>query len=208
MPELCAPGKHRRRSRHRVYSVKIFAVILLAIQLLRFSYAQGTIEFRNDFISNAQTGELYEAPVFTADGLPVSANFSAGLYLLRAGSESLIAVTSFRDTRPGRLNPIDVSVPGIPGGEQAAFRLKVWETAAGSYENALLSGRCAGIFPTVEPGNQVTVVLGPAVQSDIGLIPTLDGLLPLTLDCIPEPRTVAFFLLGAIFLMRKTKAKM
>lgn len=166
------------------------------------SHAQGTLLFKNTLLFHPETQQPYDAPAYNAAGVPLASDFSASLYVANGASESLIAVTTFRNSRPGHLNQIPVEVPGVPPGQAATFRVKVWETAAGSYENAVQNGFCAGVFPTLSGNNEVTVVLGPFGPSP-AQDALLNGLLPLTLDCIPEPATLTLFLVGAVLLMSR-----
>ncbi len=177
---------------------------LTLLLVTQSALAQGTLIFRNFGIFHPETGAFYDAPVFNVTGAPIGPTFSGGLYLLNGGSESLLAVTPFRvsDIRPGTLNPIDVIVPGIPAGQPATFRVKVWEAAAGSYEQAVAGGFCTGIFPTLSGNNEVTTVLTSPFDP-VGPAAVLNGLLPFTLDCIPEPTVSALLLLGAALLFRR-----
>jgi hypothetical protein len=166
-------------------------------------YAQGTLLFKNSFLNDPDTGQVYHAFAYNAAGTLLGPEFSASLYVVSAGSESLLVTVPFRSTSRGRLNESYVEVPGVPAGQSATFTVKVWETAGGSYETALQNGFCVGIFPTVSGNNQVAVTLtGRPVP---GAIPDaqLNGLLPVTLNCIPEPSISALILLGAFLVFRR-----
>ena len=181
--------------------------ILLILLSSSESFPQGAIQFKTSVLFHPEIGQPYHALAQNAAGSPLGPEFSAGLYLVAGPSESLRVVTTFRDTGPYRgevLQPAaNVVVPGVPIGQQANFRVKVWETAAGSYDNAVQNGFCTGIFPSYFGDNLVPVVLGPRI-SPLPIPPAqLHGLLPLTLDCIPEPSTKSIALLAAFLLFRR-----
>jgi hypothetical protein len=101
--------------------------------------------------------------------------------------------------------PQTPSVPGVPSGAPATFRVRVWETTAGSYENAVSTGACYGEFPTVSGNGEVFV---PALGY-FGLHPTvppLNGLLPLELPCVRNPTNSAR-LIPAIKLSVRTPSQ-
>jgi hypothetical protein len=178
--------------------------LLLLFLVYSPALAQGRLLFQNRSLFHPDLGGDYSAPVTFADGTAVGSSITAGLYMVQNGSESLVVTSPFRSLPSGYINPIDVIVPGTVPGETAIFRVKVWETAAGSYENALQSGFCTGIFPTVDGNNEVSVVLigtpGPAPQ-----VATLHGILPFSLTCIPEPTTSAIFACGLILLLLRRR---
>lgn len=173
--------------------------VLLAFILCSPALAQGRLYFQNRDLFHPELGR-YSAKVTFLDGTPVGPSITAGLYILQGGSESLVVTSPFSGRFPGDIIPVDVTVPGTAAGETATFRVKVWETAGGSYENALQNGFCTGIFPTVDGNNEVSVVLegmpGPSPS-----VATLDGLLPFSLACIPEPSTLATLAFGSILLL-------
>jgi hypothetical protein len=161
--------------------------------------AQGTLTFDNRNLTDPITGSRYEAPVSLPDGSAAAGDaFTAGLFLVQPGSLSLLATTTFR-TGAGAgffLPPLSVvSVPGIPSGSAATFRARVWETAAGSFENAVAGRMLHGEFPTGDPENNLFVpALGPSLPTGV-LPPDMSGIRPLTLQ-VPEPAFVALLALG------------
>jgi hypothetical protein len=178
--------------------------LLMAISACS-AFAQGTIFFSNVDLYDPALG-VYTAFVSYADGSRIGSEFSAGLYVLRGNSESLVAATRFRDVRPGQLSPVNLRIDGTTPGESVLFKVKVWETAAGSYESALQNGFCTGVFPTRSGDDTISIVLtgtpGPGETEA-----RLNGLLPFSLACIPEPRTSAIFLLGLLALYSVAHAK-
>jgi hypothetical protein len=181
-----------------------FQILLLLCGLCSPAFAQGRLYFQNRDLFHPDLGGRYSAPVTFANGTPVGPSITAGLYMVQNGSESLVVTSPFSHGFPGEIIPVDVRIPGTEPGETAIFRVKVWETAAGSYEDALQNGFCTGIFPTVDGNNEVSVVLigtpGPSPQ-----VATLDGLLPFSLTCIPEPTTSAIFACGLILLLLRRR---
>src|SRR5688500_8084290 len=104
--------------------------LLMAISACS-AFAQGTSFFSNVDLYDPALG-VYTAFVSYADGSRIGSEFSAGLYVLRGNSESLVAATPFRDVRPGQLSPLNLRIDGTTPGESVLFKVKVWETAAGS----------------------------------------------------------------------------
>lgn len=179
----------------------IITVLPLLGIICTSTFAQGTVLFKNADLIDPLSGASYDALVYTADGVPAGPNFSAGLYLVNGASESLIFVSPLRSRNPGQINPFEVQVPGVLPGQSATFRVKVFETSAGSYENAIQAGQCAGVFPTISGGYNITMNLGEIGAPPHIPTPQLNGLLPLTLACIPEPSTLATFAFGSILLL-------
>ena len=113
------------------------------------------------------------------------------------GSLSLIATTPFRTgAAAGFFVPQEPSVPGIPWGSPATVRVRVWETAAGSYENALATLRLHGEFPTANPANDIFIPR-LAVPGEAETV-RLDGILPFTL--VPEPSPLSIFAIAFTIL--------
>ena len=168
-----------------------------------FSCAQATVTFHNRNLTDPRHGTIYHAPVLLPDGSGAGPEFTPGLFLVTPGGPVLLAMTSLRGGAGGGFfSPqIVVRVPGLATVSTATFRVRVWETRAGSYDNAVANGFCFGEFQTTSGNNEITVVLssdnlpGPLVP------PSLNGILPLTLTCIPEPSTLSLaFILGLLLL--------
>ena len=89
-----------------------------------------------------------------------------------------------------------MTIPGIPRYSPATLRVRVWETTAGSYENAVASGRYYGEFATGQPDNNLFIpALGPPPGGPLP-DPDLSGIQPLTL--VPEPSVWTLLAFGAL----------
>lgn len=120
--------------------MKLGIALALAALTTVHGWAQGTIYFNTRF-----PGANVNAPVVLMDSSPSGPGpaYSAGLFLKEQDSYTLIpgSITTFRD---GSINPlftqyvepIVVEVPGAPQGATVTVRMRVWLTAAGSWENA------------------------------------------------------------------------
>jgi hypothetical protein len=151
--------------------------------------AQGLLTFNNRGL--AGPSGFYDAPVSLPDGTRAAGDaFTAGLFLVGNGSLSLIATTPFRSgAAAGFFVPQESSVPGVAWGAPATVRVRVWETAAGSYENAVATLRLHGEFPTANPANNIFIPR-LAVPGEAETV-RLDGILPFTL--VPEPSPISIF---------------
>ena len=162
--------------------------------------AQGLLTFNNRGL--AGPSGFYDAPVSLPDGTRAAGDaFTAGLFLVGNGSLSLIATTPFRTgAAAGFFVQQEPSVPGVPWGSPATFRVRVWETVAGSYENAVATQRFHGEFPTANPANNIFIprLAVPGVAE----IVRLDGILPFTV--VPEPSPVSIFSAALAILSFRT----
>jgi hypothetical protein len=158
------------------------------------TWAQGTIYFNTRFPS-----ANVNAPVVLMDAAPHGPGpaYSAGLYIKQQDSFSLIpgSITTFRD---GTLNPlfaryvepIVVEVPGAPQGATVTVRMRVWLTAAGSWEEAdsmILRGESADLVISNLGG-------GPVPPADLPA--SFTGFVMMW----PEPSTYALGAIGAAML--------
>ena len=130
-----------------------------------------------------------EARVTYLNGTPITGGFTAQLF---GGAEGtpvsaltpLFPTTIFRSAPlAGYIIPKDVIVPGIPGGNRATLVMRAF--SGSSWENSSCRGE----------SNPITIVLyggftGPAS--------TLIGLQPFSVDCIPEPSSIALVACGAV----------
>jgi hypothetical protein len=97
------------------------------------------------------------------------------------------------------------TVPGVPPGAAATFRVRVWETSAASYENAVATGLLHGEFTTGQPENDLYIsALGPPPGGPL-LGPDLYGIQPLTL--MPEPTAAALLSLAGFFCLSLKRRK-
>ena len=176
--------------------------ILLAIAALVIAVsaqAQGTLTFNN------KVGTDVVAKV-TKDGVGVAGTEYTAQLVLVGGNGSVTALTptaTFRTTTAGLgyvTQPTEeVVVGGVAAGSSGTFRMRAWNTAAGSYAAAsTVAGNWSG------QSADFTVSLGG------GLLPgsNLVGLqaFSVTLTPVPEPATIALLALGgAALLIRRRK---
>lgn len=187
--------------------MKTLFITLFVLSL--HSFGQGFVIFYNRNLRDPVSNQLYSAPVTLPSGRGVEGQaFTAGLFVMQTGALELIATTTFQQgAGAGLFLPPQgaVEVPGHPPGSSATFVARVWETSAGSYQNAVASGRYFGEFVTKSGASSITIPeLGFAEPPGGIPTPTLAGIQPLTL--IPEPHTFALAILGgaALILAQKT----
>ena len=180
--------------------------ILLAIAALVIAVsaqAQGTLTFNNkvgtDVVAKV-TRSTDTGTISTVSG----AGYTAQLVLV-GGNGSLTALTPTAIFRTGAgagyvSQPTEeVVVGGVAAGSSGTFRMRAWNTAAGSYDAAsTIAGNWSG------QSANFTVSLGG------GLLPgsNLVGLqaFSVTLTPVPEPATIALLALGgAALLIRRRK---
>jgi len=141
--------------------------------------AQGMIDF-----ANRNRWANIDAPVFRPDGTGAGAGFTAGLFRVwDDGSLTPLATVGFRTTSPD-VTPYFVSktvyLPGTWSGDVVTVRMRAWETAAGSYEAALIRGE----------SNDIRVTLHAYFPVD------LIGLQGFTMVVVPEPPPGALLVLS------------
>jgi hypothetical protein len=83
--------------------------------------------------------------------------------------------------------------------------VRVWETGAGSYENAITSGMLHGEFPTGQPNNDLLLPRLGGDPNDHLFPAPLDGIQPFTL--VPEPTTCAILALGGFLCFSLSRRK-
>lgn len=149
------------------------------------AFAQGSVVFVN------RVTRVVDARVTFLDGTGVGAGFTAQLYGGPAGSSieqltPLFPVTTFRTTPAAALGYIFgvfVKVPDVPPGQWAVLVMRVFEGSVWE------SSTCRG------ESNPVTAQLS---GSSTGVPPPpLVGLQPFSVDCVPEPATLALLGLAA-----------
>lgn len=178
--------------------MKKIIIAIAALVIAIGAQAQGTLTFNN------KVGTSVVAKV-TKDGVGVSGTeYTAQLVLVGAGG-SLTALTPTAIFRTGAgagyvSQPTEeVVVPGVGAGSEGTFRMRAWNTAAGSYDAAsTIAGNWAGQSADFK------------VNVGGGLLPgsNLVGLqaFAVTLTPIPEPATIALLGLGgAALLFRRRK---
>ena len=168
---------------------------LLAVRV----HGQGLIVFYNRNLIDPDSGARYDAPVTLPDGTGVYGSaFTAGLFVARADGLELLSSTLFHEPPAGAgifAQSQGLEVPDIPSGAPATFRVRVWETLAGSYEAAVASGRYYGEFRTKSGSSDIFIPhLGFPNPPGTVRIPDMSGIQPLTL--VPEPGTLALASLG------------
>jgi len=203
------------------------ALLLLAAVALSastFAAADGTINFNNFDVANVSGPGTYSPgvflPGFTANGgnpkLPAAnptpggagAGYTAGLFL--SGSATPFATSRFFNTAAdgsglagfewGFASGSDVNVPGAAPGTTPTLELKVWQTAAGSWDNSTIRSQAgAGVFTPKPLGGQDpnggTAFLTPALTGFNGLV------------LVPEPSTyaLAFSGIGALVMVARRR---
>ena len=170
--------------------------ITTLVLVISEGWAQGMLAFTN----RTRSGDR---PVYWPDGSGPGSRATAGLYWVQGDSMTLVATEPFnpRVDLAYFFGAKSVFFPDVPPSTPATFRVRVWETSAGSFENAIAIGAVHGEFPTVTGNNEVTIELGDGRDS----VPTLDGLLPFTL--VPEPSSTAIALAAsAIFFVSRCAA--
>ena len=177
--------------------IRLFAFVIASMAVTS-TLAQGAVKFNNRGLRGPQG--FYDAPVSLPDGSRVSGpEFTAGLFLVESGGSLELVMTSpFRTgAAAGFFVPDSPLVPGTTPGLPATFRVRVWETAAGSYENAINASRLYGEFPTANPDNNIIIpsMVPPGTPLDL---PSLDGMLPFTL--VPEPSAISIFVGASILI--------
>jgi|SRR5688572_17346218 len=173
---------------------------LCALLCVDAAFGQGALIFYNRGLRGPQFPGIYDAPVSLPDGrLVAGPEFTAGLFLVgENGSLNMVATSPFRSgVAAGFFFPQEVLVPGTTPGLPATFRVRVWETVAGSYENAISSSRLYGEFPTMNPDNHIIIPSMVPPGAPLGL-PSLDGMLPFTL--VPEPSALSIFVAASILV--------
>ena len=157
--------------------------LVASLQAFGSTFAQGDLH-----LGNRAIGRNIDARVTFLDGSPVGAGYTAQMFGGPAGTPlssmtPLLPTTIFRSSGPGMgyVLPTIVRVPGIDGGQEGTFVMRVFE--GDSWESSLCRGE----------SNPVTVRLTTQPTPPFDLV----GLLAFQVNCIPEPSTAALGLLGA-----------
>lgn len=163
--------------------------ILLLLMAQLSVFAQGRIYFNN-------RNSVGDTGVSRPDGRGAGAGVTAQLMLVGPGGEltPLFPTTSFRTFSPATeyfIVPVQVDLPGVPGGSAATFRMRAWEGS--SWENATLRGESNDVFIPYLAGSDIH-------WPDPLPEPDLSGLQGFTLAPIPEPSTIAFGVLGLVLI--------
>ena len=173
--------------------MKNVSVLVAVLFLTISSFGQGRVFFNN----RTPSGDV---PFARFDGTGLGEGFTAQLYLVNGTTLTpLTPTTTFRNTSPAAaffVNPLDVDILGVPAGSPATFRVRVFETAAGSYEAAAASS--IYLFGETLDVNVPAVGGTTSAGSNIPN-PPLDGLSGFVL--VPEPSTVFLGVLGSAALL-------
>ena len=168
---------------------KILVTIALAFVCISTS-AQGTIFFNN----RTSTGDVRIYAPDGVSGFGTLPNAQAQLFLIPSGGGTpvpLLPATTFRTgVASFFVNPVDVTVPGVPAGTAATVILRAWSGT--DYATALISGESAPL--TISALGGVNPVTGAIVPT-----PDLSGLV------VPEPTALALGLLGAAALLYRRR---
>ena len=173
---------------------------------------QGTVNFSNIGLPGAQ---IFDA----STGAPVIAGnkFTVGLYWAVDGTTDesafqLAGATTGIAGAPGTATglysggtrTVDITPPGF----FAMFQVRLWETAFGSYANAIANGGLTGKsgIVRVDTGDPTTIPPGTPAS-----LKGISGFCTVSLSpCVPEPSLLALLLLGAasLLFLRSTKRKL
>jgi hypothetical protein len=170
--------------------MKKLLVALAAVLVTAATYGQGTVDF-NNYTQNGGAG----APIWDVGGTKgPGAGFTAILLVngVQAGTTDFATATGFENL----LNPVPVTVAGVAGGSTVTFEVQVYQTSAGSYQNAIAQGLKRG---TSQP---FAGALGGA-GNPAGPPSNLDNLPSFTL--VPEPSTIALGVIGGLALLLRRR---
>jgi hypothetical protein len=148
------------------------------------------------------TGALLAGTGFTAQlwGGPAGSPEDA---LVLVSSTTMRTATSFAGfVTPPATAP---SVPGVPGGSQATFQLRVWDNQGGTLTSwsAALNAWTAGQTAL----GKSTLFTAPALTVPPGTPPNLVGLTSFNITLVPEPSVIALGALGlGALLLRRRKS--
>lgn len=161
--------------------------MLLGLLISTGTLAAGELPGLINFVNRVT--DVLDAPVYRPDGTGAGEGFTAGLFLLENdGSLSPLFNratfrTSSEEWTPYLLGEI-VYVPNSFGA-QVTIRMRVWETAAGSYEASVIRGE----------SNDVTTA--PLHDLNPQFLGGLEGF---TMEIVPEPSPLALGLVGLAML--------
>ena len=171
---------------------KICVTMMITLATLG-CFAQGTINFSN---TSASQVRCYDLETRILNAAPAGA-YTVGLWWAPAGTfdysqfEFVAGSATIIGPTDGRFNGGTKTVNGIPPGAAVSVQVRAWETAAGSYDAAIGSGRWFGMSQvfTVDTGDPTTVPPGTEGSLDV---PEFIGVF---ITC-PEPSTVVLGILG------------
>jgi hypothetical protein len=162
--------------------MKILSLFIAYLSITITVCAQGKIRLQNNGLLNPD-GLTYNARIADAAGRPLAGQaWTAELFHVDA-SGNLVALTPTTNFRvggaAGYVAAVTVTVPGRPVGDDVTFKLRVWETSAGSWDEALIRGE-SNMF-VVRLGRDSNGAGAPITP------PPLDGMNPFNVYSVPEP---------------------
>lgn len=200
--------------------------ILIAIAALAVSasvFAQGTVNYYNRGVVNAQTGASENIPILLlgsispgvgeGPGRAGAGAYSVGLFLKTGENYSLITTSQDPLVNPVGVfrtaaSPTDLTgymtggitliVPTVAPGQSATFQLRAWLTSAGSYDSTTFRGSSGDLF--------ISQLGGPTAGGAVAT-PSLNGTGLASFTVTPEPSTYALGIagLGALAFLRRRK---
>jgi hypothetical protein len=185
--------KHRRQGGKSSFAMKRLLLTLISfVGFCSSSHGQGSLLFDTSVpgqVNAPVTRDSYFGPT---TGRGPGAGYTAQLFLVGAGGSltPLLPATTFKTSSAADeffVNPVVVTVPGVPPGSPATLQMRMWDSSRPNYDLSTFRGQSANFTATVggDP-------LPPA---------NLMGLQPFSFPGLPEPGTVALSLLGAAALL-------
>jgi hypothetical protein len=187
--------------------MKKLIIALAAVLVTVASYGQGQVNFANRVGAG---GSILNAPVTiagTANG--PGETYSAQLFLVNADSSltPLTPASTFNKagTGTGAISsqfwaPQGVTIQGHFAGETLNFKVRAWQTAAGSYDASGTARGESDVFAAALGGAASDPNTPPSTPSN------LLNLKAFTVTVVPEPSIIALGVLGAsALLLRRRK---
>lgn len=186
---------------------KVLVISTLAMALASgTAFAQGFIAFANSSTTlvTVDASGAAKLGLNAGDPVPKGNVCSAGLYYAPdaatapdASAFQLVGTgTPFSNLSAGRYNGGSVAIPGVAGGSSAWFQVRVWESALGDYNNAVVNGGVAGASGMFK---LATGAITPTPLTSAG------GVSSFQVSVVPEPSALALGLLGlaGLFIIRR-----
>lgn len=178
--------------------MKKLLIVLASFLITAATYGQGQVTF-----ANRVGAANLDAPVTiggTQNG--PGPDFTAQLFLFAGGSltaltpsTTFFSATPTAPTRDRYWQGQTVTVPGVSSGD-ATFLVRVWETAAGSFDGAKQGFFYWGESPSFTAG----VTLAPNPPGNLVNLPSFS-----IARIVPEPSVIALGVLGTAALLLRRK---
>lgn len=157
------------------------------------AFAQGQVTLANNSATICYTcieGSIVPAPV---------GSLFFQLYTGPVGSTAaqltpLFPIAPTSPVAPGRIGNTIIDVTQVAPGFQATFQIYAWSSAFATYEEALAGGGHFGRSSLFQAATSANGTPPPIPNSLAGHYP---GFTVSTLQCIPEPSSIALGILGA-----------